>query len=127
MAFWYPQGTVLSSAAKLNAGSAPLTSEETIYLPAAQIDDAKFLSLVHGFFQPSWIVRAAGQVEGLTVRMQRALASADPDPPFSGFYRMNDLMAATLATQRTQVALLAAMSSLALLRIPSADVFDNEY
>jgi len=41
-----------------------------------------------------------------TVRMQRALASADPDLPFSGFYRMNDLMAATLATQRVQVALL---------------------
>jgi ABC-type antimicrobial peptide transport system permease subunit len=47
--------------------------------------------------------------------MQRALASADPDLPFSGFYRMNDLMAATLATQRVQVALLTAMSSLALL------------
>jgi putative ABC transport system permease protein len=107
--------TVLSSAAGLNAGAAPLTSEETIYLPAAQIVDAKFLSLVHGFFQPSWIVRAAGPLEGLTVRMQRALASADPDLPFSGFYRMNDLMAATLATQRVQVALLTAMSSLALL------------
>jgi hypothetical protein len=107
--------TVMSSAAKLNAGSAPLTSEETIYLPAAQIGDAKFLSLVHGFFQPSWVVRAAGPVEGLTVRMQRALASADPDLPFSGFSRMNDLMAATLATQRIQVALLTAMSLLALL------------
>jgi len=107
--------TVLSSAAGLNAGAAPLTSEETIYLPAAQIVDAKFLSLVHGFFQPSWVVRAAGSLEGLTVRMQRALASADPDIPFSGFYRMNDLMAATLATQRIQVALLTAMSSLALL------------
>jgi predicted lysophospholipase L1 biosynthesis ABC-type transport system permease subunit len=107
--------TVLSSAARLNAGAAPLTSEETIYLPAAQIVDAKFLSVVHGFFQPSWIVRAASPLEGLTLRMQRALASADPDLPFSGFYRMNDLMAATLATQRIQVALLTAMSSLALL------------
>jgi predicted permease len=107
--------TVLSSAAGLNAGAAPLTSEETIYLPAAQIVDAKFLSVVHGFFQPSWVVRAAGSLEGLTVRMQRALASAGPDISFSGFHRMNDLMAATLATQRVQVALLTAMSSLAVL------------
>jgi len=107
--------TVMSSAARLNAGAAPLTSEETIYLPAAQIVDAKFLSLVHGWFQPSWIVRAAGPVEGLTVRMQNALARVDPDLPFSGFYQMNDLMAATLATQRIHVALLTAMSSLALL------------
>jgi predicted permease len=107
--------TVLSSAARLNEGSAPLTSEETIYLPAAQIVDAKFLSTVHVWFQPSWIVRAAGPSEGLTGRMQRALASADPNLPFSGFYSMQDLMAATLATQRVEVALLGAMASLALL------------
>ncbi len=107
--------TVLSSAAKLNAGSAPLTSEEAIYLPAAQIVDAKSLSVVHAWFQPSWIVRTARPVEGLTALMQSALASADPNLPFSGFYDMKDLMATTLATQRIEVALLAAMASLALL------------
>ena len=53
--------------------------------------------------------------EGLTAQMQSALASADPNLPFSGFYDMKDLMAATLATQRIEVALLAAMASLALL------------
>jgi len=99
----------------LNAGTAPLTSEETIYLQAAQFVDPKFLSIAHTWFQPSWIVRSAGPVEGLTGQMQRALASADPQLPFSGFYNMKDLMAATLATQRVEVALLAAMSSLALL------------
>ena len=107
--------TVLSSAAKLNAGSAPLTSEEAIYLPAAQLTDSKALSVVHAWFQPSWIVRTARPVQGLTVQMQSALASADPNLPFSGFYNMNDLMAATLVTQRIEVALLAAMASLALL------------
>ncbi|HEY6412066.1 MAG TPA: ADOP family duplicated permease [Edaphobacter sp.] len=106
--------TVLSSAGRLNEGSAPLTSEETIYIPAAQVD-AKFLSLIHVWFQPSWIVRTAHPVEGLTAQMQRALASTDSNLPFSGFYSMQDLMAATLATQRIEVALLAAMASLALL------------
>jgi len=90
-------------------------SEETIYLPAAQVVDAKFLSLAHGWFQPSWIVRTAGPLEGLTVQMERALASADPNLPFSGFYSIKDLMTATLATQRIQVALLTTLSSLALL------------
>jgi hypothetical protein len=107
--------TVLSSASKLNARSAPLTREEAIYLPAAQITDGKFLSVVHAWFQPSWIVRTAGPMAGLTAQMQSALASADPALPFSGFYDMKDLMAATLATQRIEVALLAAMASLALL------------
>ena len=47
--------------------------------------------------------------------MQRALASADPSLPFSGFYGMRDLLAKTLATQRVEVALLGAMAALALL------------
>jgi len=106
--------TVLSSAAGLNAGTAPLVREETIYVPAAQMVDAKLLSLVHGFFQPSWIVRAASP-SGVRAQVQRALASADPQLPVSGFYEMKDLMGATLATQRIAVALLAAISSLALL------------
>jgi len=93
---------------------APLESEETIYVPAAQMNP-QMLTLVHVWFQPSWIVRTAGPVEGLTAEMQRALASADPGLPFSGFYSMNELQAETLSTQRIEVALLSAMASLALL------------
>jgi predicted permease len=106
--------TTLSSASGLNAGSAPLTSEEAVYVPAAQITDARFLALAHTFFQPSWIVRAESP-EGLTGRMQRALSASDPNLLFSGFYSMNDLRASSLATQRIEVALLTAMASLALL------------
>jgi predicted permease len=94
--------------------TAPLTGEETMYVPAAQIK-ATQLSMMHVWFQPSWIVRTAGPVEGLTAQMQRALASADPNLPFSGFYSMHDLQARTLATQRVEVALLSVMAALALL------------
>jgi predicted permease len=94
--------------------TAPIAGEEGMYVPATQMD-AKMLSLVHVWFQPSWIVRTAGPVEGLTAQMQRALASADPNLPFSGFYSMRDLLAKTLATQRVEVALLSAMAALALL------------
>jgi len=105
--------TVLSSAGRLNAGTAPLTREETLYVPAAQVD-TELLSLVHIFFQPSWIVRSASP-SGAPAQIQRALAGADPQLPVSGFYEMKDLMVATLATQRIAVALLTAISSLALL------------
>jgi predicted permease len=94
--------------------TAPLSSEEMIYTPAAQMPP-KMLGLVHVWFQPSWIVRTAGPVEGLPAQMQRALASVDPGLPFSGFYGMSDLLAETLATQRVEVALLSAMAGLALL------------
>jgi len=105
----------LSSAGGLNPGSAPLTSEETIYRPAAQMNDGRALGILHAWFQPSWIVRTAAPVEGLTGLMQHALADVDPQLPFSGFYSMNDLMASSLAMQRVEVALLGALSVLALV------------
>jgi putative ABC transport system permease protein len=93
---------------------APLTGEETMYVPAKQMGGRQ-LSFVHLWFQPSWIVRTSGPVEGLTAQMQHALASVDPNLPFSGFYSMRDLLAKTLATQRVEVALLTGMAALALL------------
>ena len=94
--------------------SAPLMTEQAMYIPAAQVP-AQYLAVVHVWFQPDWIVRTGGPVEGLTGQMQRALASIDPSLPFSGFYGMRDLLAKTLATQRVEVALLGAMAALALL------------
>jgi predicted permease len=94
--------------------AAPLTGEETIYVPATQVPP-ELLSLVHVFYQPSWIVRTAGPVEGLPAQMEQALSSVDPNLPFSGFYSMRDLLARTLAIQRVEVALLGAMAALALL------------
>jgi ABC-type antimicrobial peptide transport system permease subunit len=54
-------------------------------------------------------------VEGLNAAIQRALATADPSLPASGFYSMKDLLARTLAKQRIEVALLGTMAALALL------------
>ncbi len=92
----------------------PYSGEETMYVPATQMD-GQHLSLLHVWFQPSWIVRTAGPVEGLPAQMERAMASVDPNLPFSGFYSMRDLLAKTLAIQRVEVALLGAMAALALL------------
>ncbi|HEV2136676.1 MAG TPA: ADOP family duplicated permease [Terracidiphilus sp.] len=93
---------------------APLQTEETLYRPATQIDP-HFLPVLLVWFQPSWIVRTAGPIQGLTGQMQQALATVDPGVPFSGFYSMNDLLNQTLATQRIEVALLVVMAGLALL------------
>ncbi|HET6169388.1 MAG TPA: ABC transporter permease, partial [Terracidiphilus sp.] len=92
----------------------PLGTEPITYIPATQVDP-RMIAVVHIWFQPSWIVRPSGPIEGLTGQMQRALASVDPGLPFSGFYNMSDHLAETLATQRAEVALLSAMAGLALL------------
>jgi macrolide transport system ATP-binding/permease protein len=93
---------------------APLMTEQTMYIPAAQVN-AGYLSLVHVWFQPDWIVRTAAPAQGLPAAMQGALSAADPHLPTSGFYSMKDLLARTLTTQRIEVALLGAMAALALL------------
>lgn len=95
--------------------TAPIQSEETIYVPAAQQLNPANLTLIHTWFQPSWIVRTSAPVSGLTEQMQHALASSDPGLPFSGFYSLNDLLSKSLADQRIEVALLSAMAGLALL------------
>jgi macrolide transport system ATP-binding/permease protein len=92
---------------------APLQSEETIYIPAAQMNSAPDLWMLHTWFQPSWVVRSSAVVSG--AQMQRALASVAPALPFSGFYTMTDLQHETLAMQRVEIALLGAMAGLALL------------
>jgi predicted permease len=95
-------------------GDTPLATEPVIYLPAAQTP-ASVLAAGHLWFQPSWIVRTRGPVSGLTEAMQRALAEADPDLPFSGFHSMQDLLNQRLQVQHIEVTLLGVLAGLALL------------
>lgn len=94
--------------------AAPLTTEPTMYIPATQVK-SDLLEVVHSWFQPSWVVKTAGPIAGLDAQMQQAMASVDAGLPFSGFYRMTDLRARSLAMERIEVALLGTMAGLALL------------
>jgi predicted permease len=95
-------------------GAAPMATEPVFYLPATQMDQS-LVNVAHLWFQPSWIVRTAGPMQGLTVAMQRALTQVDATLPFSGFHSMDDLLAENLAYQRVEVVLLAVLAGLALL------------
>ncbi len=95
--------------------TAPITNEAVFYVPATQMDQG-LVNLSHVYFQPSWIVRSHGWDRSqLTQRMQQALASVDPNLPFSGFYSMDELLKETLQQQRVEVLLLTTLSGLALL------------
>jgi putative ABC transport system permease protein len=93
---------------------APIQTEQTMYIPATQVD-GQLLALLHQWLQPDWIARTAAPTEGWSGQMQQALFAADPNLPASGFYSMKDLLARTLAMQRIEVALLSTMAALALL------------
>jgi predicted permease len=94
--------------------TAPLGTEVTMYVPAAQVDGA-MAAQVHIWFQPSWIVRSNGPITGLPGAMQNALARADPTLPFAGFHSMSDLQANALVEQRTNTSVLGVLAALALL------------
>ena len=94
--------------------SAPLSTEVTYYIPAAQVDQ-RFLSLLHTWFQPSWIVRTQGPIAGLTESMQKAMAEVDPALPIASFHGLSDLQALALRQQRFQVFLLGTLAALALV------------
>ena len=93
---------------------APLETEPIYYTPATRMSSDS-LALIHTWFQPSWIVRTNGPIQGLTASMQRALASVDPDLPFSGFYSMSQILNEQLQEQRIEVLLYMTLASLALL------------
>jgi FtsX-like permease family len=94
--------------------AAPLSSEVTYYIPAAQVE-GPFVALLHTWFQPSWIVRTQGPIAGLTENMRKAMAGVDPALPIASFHRLNDLQALALRQQRFEVALLGVLAGLALL------------
>jgi predicted permease len=92
----------------------PLAPMPDVYIPAAQTGD-KPLQMVHAWFSPSWVVRTTGPPEGVIAGMQRAMQAVDPQLPFAGFHSMEDIRYRSLAQERFQAALLAALAALALL------------
>ena len=71
-------------------------SEQAMYIPAAQVNSQFSPLFMCGFNRTG--LSAPRVRSRIDPTMQRALASADPNLPFSGFYGMNDLLAKTLAT-----------------------------
>jgi len=94
--------------------NAPLSTEPMYYVPATQVSTA-FLTLVHTWFQPSWIIRSSGPISGLNEQMQKAMEEAAPNLPFAEFHPMSDLQATALSQQRVEVLLLSVLACLALL------------
>jgi predicted permease len=92
----------------------PISTERTLYIPATQVD-SKFLTLIHVWFQPNWIIRSTQLDAHTPAAMQHALASVDPNLPFASFHTMDELLATALALQRIEVALLSTLAVLALL------------
>jgi predicted permease len=94
--------------------TSPISTERTLYVPATQVS-SEFLTLIHVWFRPNWIIRSTHLDAQTPSAMQRALSSVDPNLPFASFHTMEELLSTTLAQQRVNVALLTSLAVLALL------------
>ena len=84
------------------------------YIPVAQTDGT-FLSLVHTWFSPSWIVRTTAPPAAALGAIERVAGALDPLVPIASFHTLDELRATSLAWERFQALLLASLSALALV------------
>ncbi len=106
-------GDVLESPEGLG-GRAPVARVPVVYLPSAQLD-ASLFTLVHTWFEPSWIVRSDLAAEPTIAGIRRAMAEVDPGLPFTAFQRMDEVEAGALSEQRFLMALIATLGAVAAL------------
>jgi predicted permease len=92
----------------------PVWETPTIYLPVAQAN-ADFLSGIHIWFAPSWVVRAATPGAQVGPEVTRVLLDAAPDMPAARAASLERIMADAFAGQRFEAAFLLTIALFALL------------
>jgi len=93
--------------------SVPIAAMPLAYIPLEQANDG-FLRLVHGWFSPTFIVRAEGAVDAVAV-LRRAVDATDPLLPFARVRNMSQVRDASLARQRFLMVLLTGLALAAVL------------
>jgi len=100
---------------KVGFGSfGPVGAAPASYVHVAQISNG-FVTMVHTWFSPSWIVRLSGPQEGIVRQMQHAVESFDPLLPVAKFRTLDEVRGEAVATPRAQAQLLGTLAGLALL------------
>ena len=92
----------------------PISPLPCIYIPVSQTN-AKFLTLVHTWFQPSWVVRSTLPETTVVADLRKAIASVDPQLPIAGIKTIEDLRGAKLESQQFMMWLVAGLGFIALV------------
>ena len=92
----------------------PLAAMPLAYIPVTQVSDG-MLRLVHGWFAPTFVVRAAGTSESAARVVRDALDATDPLLPFADVRAMADVQSAALARQRFLMVLLGCLAVATML------------
>jgi hypothetical protein len=92
----------------------PLSTMPLAYLPVSQVSDG-FLRLVHGWFEPVFVVRSAMPMTETGTALRRALDAVDPLLPFADVRGMREVKTKSLAEPRLLMMLLGGLALATLL------------
>ncbi|HEY2433959.1 MAG TPA: ABC transporter permease [Vicinamibacterales bacterium] len=92
----------------------PISPLPCVYIPVAQTT-SKFLTLVHTWFQPSWVVRSQLPASQVVSELRTAIAAVDPQLPIASIRTIDALRGEKLASQRFMVWLVAGLGLIALV------------
>jgi putative ABC transport system permease protein len=92
----------------------PISPLPCVYVPLAQTNE-RFLTLVHTWFQPSWVVRGAVPAGTLVPELRRIVESVDAQLPIANVRTIADLRGTRLESQRFMMALVAGLGAIALV------------
>ena len=95
-------------------GSGPIRTTPIVYVPASQTP-AGTMNLVHTWFSPTWIVRAAGSVPSIDRALSSAVASVDPQLPLASVRGIDEVRASASAAERFMMVLATLLAGAAML------------
>jgi predicted permease len=85
-----------------------------MYVPMSQMSDG-ITSLLTTVIPIAWAVRSTGDPDGLRTAVEREIRSVDPIIPITDEYKMEHVLAQTVARESFNMALLTVFASIALL------------
>jgi predicted permease len=107
-------GNVEYGGGGFSASEAPIGSLACIYLPLTQMSGG-FLSMVHRWFEPSWVVRSTMPLSALVPELRRTITAVDPQLPIAQVKTIDDLRGDRLSSQRFMMSLIAGLGLIALV------------
>jgi hypothetical protein len=94
--------------------SGPIAETKCVYVPVTQVSSG-FLTMIHVWFEPSWVVRSSLPVASLVPQLRRAIQQIDPELPIAQVKTIDDLRGQKLMSQRFMMWLVAGLGVIALV------------
>ena len=92
----------------------PITQPPCIYVPVTQLSSG-FLTIIHVWFEPSWVVRSSLPPASLVPQLRQAIQQINAELPIAQIKTIDDLRGQKLTSQRFMMWLVAGLGLIALV------------